>query len=52
LIFTASMATGSSVIRNKIIENLDILLKDAKIEVIETDEERQIAKEIIKMRSR
>lgn len=47
LIFTANMATRSSVIRNMILEDLNIL-KDTKIEIIEADEEQQIAKEIMK----
>lgn len=49
LIFTASMATGSSVIRKMILDGLEFLLENAKIEVIEADEEQQIAKEIIKI---
>lgn len=47
LIFTGTIGVKSSFIRNSILEKMDHMLTSAKIEVIETDEELQIAKEIM-----
>lgn len=46
VIFTGEIGCGSSFLREKILENLD-MVKDAKIYVIKTNEEYQIAKEIL-----
>jgi len=48
LAFTGRIGFGSAVIRNKILKGLEHITKDAVIEAVETDEELQIAKEIIK----
>ncbi len=47
LVFTGKIGVGSSLIRNMIIEGMDHVLKGTKIIVVKTDEELQIAKEII-----
>jgi len=49
LIFTGRMAIGSGYIRTQVLKNLDFLIKNTKIEVIETDEEKQISREIISL---
>jgi len=47
--FTGKIGFGSSVIRNKILENLNHITNNAIIEAVETEEELQIAKEILKV---
>ncbi|OGD66306.1 hypothetical protein A3F08_02180 [Candidatus Berkelbacteria bacterium RIFCSPHIGHO2_12_FULL_36_9] len=47
LVFTGAIGYGSNYIRNKITEPLQHMLGQTKIEYIETDEETQIAEEII-----
>jgi acetate kinase len=47
LVFTGKIGYGSSIIRDLITRDLETLLKNAKINVVRTDEELQIAKEII-----
>jgi len=49
LVFTGKIGFGSSVIRNKILKGLEHITKNTAIEAMETDEELQIAKEIIKI---
>lgn len=47
LVFTGRIGELSAVIRNKIISGLDHILNKSEIEVIVSDEEKQIAQEII-----
>lgn len=49
LAFTGKVGFGSSVIRNMVLRNLEHITKDVIIEAIETQEETQIAKEILKV---
>lgn len=49
LVFTGKIGYGSSIIRNKILDGLDHITSNCYIEAIETDEEKQIAKEILKV---
>ncbi|MEM4261212.1 MAG: hypothetical protein QXG00_08260 [Candidatus Woesearchaeota archaeon] len=49
LIITGKMGYGSKIIRSLIMSNLDFILRNSKVEVIETDEEYQIASEIVKL---
>lgn len=49
LAFTGKIGYGSSVIRKMVIDKMDHILKHTVVEAIETDEELQIAKEIIKV---
>ncbi len=48
LAFTGKIGFGSSVIREKVLKDLDHITKDAIVEAVETDEELQIAKEIMR----
>jgi len=45
--FTGKIGYGSSFIRNSVLDGLNHITKDAIIEAVETDEEMQIAKEIL-----
>lgn len=47
LSFTGKIGVGSSVIREKIMADIKHLINGVKIEIITTDEEQQIAKEIL-----
>ncbi|EKD56667.1 MAG: hypothetical protein ACD_58C00122G0004 [uncultured bacterium] len=47
LAFTGKIGVGSSVIRERILADIKHLINGVKIEVISTDEEQQIVKEII-----
>jgi acetate kinase len=49
LAFTGKVGFGSSVIRDKTLDGLEHITKCAVIEAIETDEEYQIAREILKV---
>ncbi len=49
LVFTGKIGFGSSVIRNKILKDMNHIVCNSCIEAIETDEEIQIAKEILKI---
>lgn len=49
LAFTGKIGFGSSVIRNMVLNDLEHITKDAIIEAIETQEETQIAKEILRV---
>ena len=47
LVFTGRMATGSKIIRNMITKDMNHIIKDAKIEIVEANEEMKIAEEIV-----
>lgn len=47
LAFTGKIGFGSQIIRKKILDGLEHITKNSTIEAIETDEEMQIAKEIL-----
>jgi acetate kinase len=49
LVFTGRMATGSSVIRKLIVKDMEETISNSVIEVIESDEEQQIAEDILKI---
>lgn len=49
LAFTGKIGFGSSVVRDKILEGLEHITRNSIIEAIETEEEYQIAKEILKV---
>ncbi len=48
VIFTGAVGYGSGYIRKRVIDGLEIFLNNAKIEYVKTNEELQIAREIIK----
>jgi len=49
LVFTGAVGAGSQFIRNQVCNGLEHILSATKIEVVVSDEETQIAKEIIKL---
>lgn len=48
LVFTGRMGSGSSVIREMTMDGLEFMFRDCKIEVVESDEEKEIALEIMR----
>lgn len=48
LAFTGSIGYGSKIIRDKVLDGLEHIVRGATIEAVETDEELQIAKEILR----
>lgn len=47
IVFTGAVGEGSQFLRHKILENLECLLNNTIVEVVQQDEAKQIAKEII-----